>query len=69
VDEVTEFVSRDVEDDDFDVETDRVEVIDAVTVFVLVVEIVFGKVGKEECVEVVVLVEVLDWVEELEGTI
>jgi len=69
LDEVTEFVSRDVEDDDLDVETDRVEVIDAVTVFVLVVEIVFGNVGKEECVEVVVLVEVLDWVEELEGTI
>ena len=64
LDDVTEFVFRDVEEEDFDIVPERVEVIDAVTVLVLVVEIVLGKVGKEDREEVVVFVDVLDCVED-----
>ena len=64
LDDVTEFVFRDVEEEDFDVVPERVEVIDAVTVLVLVVEIVLGKVGREDREEVVVFVDVLDCVED-----
>lgn len=64
LDDVTELVLRDVEEEDLDVVPERVEVIEAVTVLVLVVEIVLGKVGLEDREEVVVFVEVLDCVED-----
>ena len=64
LDDVTELVLRDVEEEDLDVVPERVDVIEAVTVLVLVVEIVLGKVGLEDREEVVVFVEVLDCVED-----
>jgi hypothetical protein len=68
LDDVRDSVRTEVEEDVLDTETVRVEVIDAVVVFVLVEEGVFGNVGCEDLEAVVVFVDVFDSVDDCVGT-
>jgi hypothetical protein len=63
-----DFVLRGLEEEVLDTEPVRVEVMDAVVVFVLVEEGVLGNVGRDDLDAVVVFVAVLDCVDDCVGT-
>ena len=68
LEDVRDSVRTEVEEDVLDTEPVRVEVMDAVVVFVLVVEGVLGNVGGDDLDAVVVFVDVFDSVAESVGT-
>jgi len=68
LEDVRDAVPTEVEEDVLDTEPVRVEVMDAVVVFVLVEEDVSFHVGSEDLEAVVVFVDVFDTVEESVGT-
>lgn len=69
LEDVTDVVLRGLEEEVLDTEPVRVEVMDAVVVFVLVEEGVFGNVGSDDLDAVVVFVDVFDCVDDRVGTI
>lgn len=68
LEDVIDVVSTGLEEEVLDTETVRVEVMDAVVVFVLVEEGVFGNVGSDDLDAVVVFVAVFDCVDDCVGT-
>ena len=68
LEDVRDSVRAEVEEEVLDTEPVRVEVMDAVVVFVLVVEGVFGNVGSDDLDAVVVFVDVFDCVDDCVGT-
>lgn len=68
LEDVRDAVPTEVEEEVLDTEPVRVEVMDAVVVFVLVEEGVFGNVGSDDLDAVVVFVDVFDCVDDCVGT-